>query len=156
MTGRPRGNIIMQVPSTWRGWQTGSRGRSILYARLSYIRARRASIPRWRRPNVSDRPGRTGIPRARSGSSMMRSLLIFVAGVLASASAATAGDVPSPLRTPSQRFGEAAGAEVPSFRRHVLPLAGRTGCSARECHGSFSGQGGFTLSLFGYDFENDH
>jgi len=25
-----------------------------------------------------------------------------------------------------------------------------------ECHGSFSGQGGFQLSLFGYDFEKDH
>lgn len=87
---------------------------------------------------------------------MMRSFLIFVAGLLASGSAATAADVPSPLRTPSERFGDAAGEEMPSFRRHVLPLAGRTGCNARECHGSFSGQGGFTLSLFGYDFENDH
>jgi hypothetical protein len=32
----------------------------------------------------------------------------------------------------------------------------RAGCSARECHGSFAGQGGFQLSLFGYDFEADH
>ena len=32
----------------------------------------------------------------------------------------------------------------------------RSGCSGRECHGSFSGQGGFQLSLFGYDFEKDH
>ena len=44
----------------------------------------------------------------------------------------------------------------PSFRRHVIPLLGRAGCSARECHGSFSGQGGFQLSLFGYDFDADH
>lgn len=44
----------------------------------------------------------------------------------------------------------------PSFRRHVIPLLSRAGCSARECHGSFSGQGGFRLSLFGYDFEADH
>lgn len=44
----------------------------------------------------------------------------------------------------------------PSFRRHVIPLLGRAGCSSRECHGSFSGQGGFQLSLFGYDFDADH
>ena len=44
----------------------------------------------------------------------------------------------------------------PSFRRHVLPLLSRAGCSTRECHGSFAGQGGFQLSLFGYDFDADH
>lgn len=49
-----------------------------------------------------------------------------------------------------------SGAKEPSFRRHILPLLGRAGCSARECHGSFRGQGGFQLSLFGYDFEADH
>jgi hypothetical protein len=44
----------------------------------------------------------------------------------------------------------------PSFRRHVIPLISRIGCNARECHGSFAGQGGLQLSLFGYDFEADH
>ena len=48
-----------------------------------------------------------------------------------------------------------AGAE-PSFRRHVIPLLSRAGCSGRECHGSFAGQGGFQLSLFGYDFDADY
>src|SRR5688572_17457547 len=47
-------------------------------------------------------------------------------------------------------------AAQPSFRRHVVPMLSRLGCSARECHGSFAGQGGFQLSLFGYDFEADH
>ncbi|MGC4007371.1 MAG: DUF1549 domain-containing protein [Pirellulales bacterium] len=46
--------------------------------------------------------------------------------------------------------------ESPDFRRHVLPLMGRVGCNGRACHGSFQGQGGFRLSLFGYDFKNDH
>ncbi|HSI12806.1 MAG TPA: DUF1549 and DUF1553 domain-containing protein [Chthoniobacter sp.] len=46
--------------------------------------------------------------------------------------------------------------QEPSFRRHVIPLLSRSGCSGRECHGSFAGQGGFRLSLFGYDFEADH
>lgn len=46
--------------------------------------------------------------------------------------------------------------EVPNFQRHVSPLLGRLGCNGRACHGSFQGQGGFQLSLFGYDFEADH
>jgi hypothetical protein len=62
----------------------------------------------------------------------------------------------APLRTPEQRFGSLAAAEEPSFRRHVVPLISRAGCSGRECHGSFQGRGGFQLSLFGYDFEKDH
>ena len=37
----------------------------------------------------------------------------------------------------------------------MIPLLGRSGCSGRECHGSFSGQGGFQLSLFGYEPEAD-
>src|SRR6185312_7657493 len=34
--------------------------------------------------------------------------------------------------------------------------AGRLGCNGRACHGSFQGKGGFRLSLFGYDFAEDH
>ncbi len=45
--------------------------------------------------------------------------------------------------------------EVPDFQKHVSPLLGRMGCNGRACHGSFQGQGGFTLSLFGYDFDAD-
>ena len=46
--------------------------------------------------------------------------------------------------------------EVPDFQKHVTPLLGRLGCNGRACHGSFQGQGGFQLSLFGYDFNSDH
>jgi len=61
------------------------------------------------------------------------------------------------LRTPAQRFGgDIKQAESPSFRRHIVPLASKLGCSGRECHGSFQGRGGFQLSLFGYDFKKDH
>src|SRR5262245_60403514 len=57
----------------------------------------------------------------------------------------------APLR---QRF---AGTEAqPSYQKHVLPLMSKVGCSGRACHGSFQGQGGFRLSLFGYDFKQDH
>ncbi len=59
------------------------------------------------------------------------------------------------LPLPSERFANLQTAEEPSFRRHVIPMFSRLGCSGRECHGSFSGQGGFQLSLFGYDFDHD-
>lgn len=65
----------------------------------------------------------------------------------------------SPLVPLSQRIapvGDAAAEEVPDFQRHVSPLLGRLGCNGRACHGSFQGQGGFQLSLFGYDFEHDY
>lgn len=46
--------------------------------------------------------------------------------------------------------------ETPDFQKHVVPLLGRLGCNGRACHGSFKGQGGFRLSMFGYDFASDH
>ena len=57
---------------------------------------------------------------------------------------------------PSNQFEGSSTEARPSFRRHVVPLMSRMGCSGRECHGSFQGRGGFQLSLFGYDFEKDH
>lgn len=59
------------------------------------------------------------------------------------------------LRTPSQRYANLKDAQDPSFRRHVIPLLARVGCSARECHGSFQGRGGFQLSLFGSEWDHD-
>lgn len=56
----------------------------------------------------------------------------------------------------NERFGGEASHEVPDFQRHVSPLLGHLGCNGRSCHGSFQGQGGLRLSLFGYDFDMDH
>lgn len=56
----------------------------------------------------------------------------------------------------SQRYQPVDTDETPEFRRHVVPLLSRLGCNGRACHGSFQGQGGFRLSLFGYDFKMDH
>ena len=61
-----------------------------------------------------------------------------------------------PLERIDQRFTPSATSEKPSFQRHVVPLLGRLGCNGRACHGSFQGRGGFRLSLFGYDFAEDH
>src|SRR5262245_36973193 len=60
------------------------------------------------------------------------------------------------IQPANQRFQNATGDDTPSFQRHVVPLLGRLGCNGRACHGSFQGQGGFRLSLFGYDFKADH
>ena len=46
-------------------------------------------------------------------------------------------------------------AEV-SFRNHVQPILAKTGCSSGACHGAAAGQGGFKLSLRGYDNEGDY
>ena len=63
-----------------------------------------------------------------------------------------------PVVTPSiqQRLETNPESTEPDFQRHVLPLLMRLGCSGRDCHGAFAGQGGFQLSLFGYDFEKDY
>ena len=65
--------------------------------------------------------------------------------------------VAGPLLPPaSERFARAETGEIPDFQKHVVPLLSRVGCNGRSCHGSFQGQGGFQLSLFGYDFQADH
>src|SRR4051794_15904699 len=69
---------------------------------------------------------------------------------------ATPGRAAELIRPASQRFANDEVTEVPDFQRHILPLMGRLGCNGRACHGSFQGQGGFRLSLFGYDFKMDH
>ncbi len=79
--------------------------------------------------------------------------LITLIAVVGGVSGARAAELAPPV---SQRFASEKIAESPDFRRHVLPLFGRLGCNGRACHGSFQGQGGFRLSLFGYDFDADH
>ena len=73
--------------------------------------------------------------------------------VAASLQSADAADALAPI---NKRFADADIQETPNFQKHVVPLFGRLGCNGRACHGSFQGQGGFRLSLFGYDFKFDH
>lgn len=54
-------------------------------------------------------------------------------------------------------FGAFASASEPAaFRVDILPILTRAGCNAGACHGAASGQGGFKLSLHGYDPEEDY
>ncbi|WP_009958632.1 DUF1549 domain-containing protein [Verrucomicrobium spinosum] len=45
---------------------------------------------------------------------------------------------------------------APSFRNQIQPILARYGCSSGACHGSAAGQGGFRLSLRGYDDAGDY
>ena len=88
----------------------------------------------------------------------LRSLLTFhilLASLMAVAASqsARAGETIVPAE---QRYRDAGAQETPDFQRHLVPLMGKLGCNGRACHGSFQGQGGFRLSLFGYDFKMDH
>ena len=44
---------------------------------------------------------------------------------------------------------------APSFRNQVQPILARYGCNMGACHGAAAGQGGFRLSLRGFDDEGD-
>src|SRR5436190_2300374 len=81
-------------------------------------------------------------------------IALSLAAVAVSNGSAAGGAAIPPVH--SQRFAHLPTPDEPSFRRHIIPMFSRLGCSGRECHGSFSGQGGFQLSLFGYDFDHDH
>ena len=53
-------------------------------------------------------------------------------------------------------FGPALpAAEPPSFRNTIQPILTRYGCAMGACHGAAAGQGGFRLSLRGFDDEGD-
>lgn len=79
----------------------------------------------------------------------------FALGILLSISLAGGNALGADsLTAVSARFAKPESS--PSFQKHVLPLLSKVGCSGRACHGSFQGQGGFRLSLFGYDFKQDH
>ncbi len=42
-----------------------------------------------------------------------------------------------------------------NFRNHIQPVLTKTGCNSGACHGAAAGQGGFKLSLRGYDDDGD-
>lgn len=46
--------------------------------------------------------------------------------------------------------------QTPDFAADVLPTLTKAGCNTGACHGAATGQGGFRLSLLGYDAEADY
>lgn len=54
-------------------------------------------------------------------------------------------------------FGQAAEPlGTVNYQRHISPLFSKFGCNAGSCHGAADGQGGFKLSLFGFDASADY
>jgi hypothetical protein len=51
---------------------------------------------------------------------------------------------------------ELGGPRKLSFANDIAPIFSRAGCNASGCHGALNGQGGFKLSLFGYDPDADY
>ncbi|HEV8130614.1 MAG TPA: DUF1553 domain-containing protein [Acidobacteriota bacterium] len=43
-----------------------------------------------------------------------------------------------------------------NFAADIAPVFSRVGCNSSNCHGALNGQGGFKLSLFGYDPDADY
>lgn len=66
------------------------------------------------------------------------------------------GETADILPPVSERFHDRRAGSAPDFQKHIVPMLGRLGCNAAKCHGSFQGQAGFRLSLFGFDFPADH
>lgn len=52
--------------------------------------------------------------------------------------------------------GAASATERPDFPTRILPILTKAGCNSGVCHGAAVGQGGFKLSLLGYDAVQDH
>ncbi len=77
--------------------------------------------------------------------SLSTAVLLFACAPL------TAAEPAKEVSPAQKRWSEKGSGGVPGFTRHVQPLLAKTGCSSRACHGSFQGQNGFRLSLFGSD-----
>ena len=73
-------------------------------------------------------------------------------GLVASASA----DDAKPVESAAVRWADDGSGGTPDFFRHVVPLFSKLGCNNRACRGSFQGQSGFRLSLFGFEPIEDH
>ncbi len=69
---------------------------------------------------------------------------------------AQAFEQPEQVPGASERWGAEGVGGTPQFQRHIVPLIGKLGCNSRACHGSFQGQNGFQLSLFGHDPKMDY
>ena len=88
----------------------------------------------------------------------MRTCLIMtltLAGSLISSFSYVFADAPQTVASADARWVDGDATETPEFRRHVVPLFSKLGCNMRSCHGSFQGQNGFRLSLFGFEPELD-
>ncbi|MFO0063142.1 MAG: hypothetical protein ACK57O_19885, partial [Planctomyces sp.] len=50
----------------------------------------------------------------------------------------------------------AVGEPLVDFENDIQPILTKFGCNSGPCHGKARGQGGFQLSLLGFDSQQDH
>ena len=86
---------------------------------------------------------------------MQRSVFVFVAAAVWQFAGVPCAADDQPVTSANVRWADGGGGGSPDFRRHVVPLFSKLGCNMRSCHGSFQGQNGFRLSLFGFEPELD-
>jgi hypothetical protein len=84
--------------------------------------------------------------------SAARFLAVLLLSGVAALAAGEAGEVG---KAKGSTNAEPMAAGVWSFRNQVQPVLAKAGCSSGACHGAAAGQGGFKLSLRGYDNEGD-
>jgi hypothetical protein len=97
---------------------------------------------------------RNALERFLAGEELLSPAAPNVADAGSEVQTATNASDPKVMVSIRDRLAESD--ETPGFQKHVIPLLGKLGCNGRSCHGSFQGQGGFSLSMFGYDFDADH
>ena len=85
---------------------------------------------------------------------MQRSVLHAAAVIGLMSGSASAADS-ALVESAETRWAVEGDGGTPEFRRHVVPLFSKLGCNMRSCHGSFQGQQGFRLSLFGFEPDLD-
>ena len=61
-----------------------------------------------------------------------------------------------PWGTKAVRADDAAAASIVDFQNDLQPIFTRLGCNSGPCHGKARGQGGFQLSLLGFDPQQDY
>ena len=66
---------------------------------------------------------------------------------------ATTGDVKSEVKATVSEFGVT---QPINFANQIVPIFTKAGCNAGGCHGKSGGQNGFSLSLLGFEPEEDY
>src|SRR5262245_42292132 len=91
--------------------------------------------------------------KAYNDAKMRLSLVVWIA--LVGPSMAQSSPLPGSQPHPPPEIQPQASPGF-SFATRILPVLTRAGCNAGACHGAATGQGGFKLSLLGYDPEEDY
>lgn len=86
----------------------------------------------------------------------MRTLILILFCCFSGLVATLAAEENRPVESAPERWAAGGSGGAPDFVQHVVPLFSKLGCNNRACHGSFQGQNGFRLSLFGFEPVKDH